>query len=114
MPQSFYGSLCLTDLIEKAKTKHSGFTKGKNGKIYASIGVWLNDSEDEYGNVMSIKVNPSKEKKEAEKGFYVGNCKQSKNDSKPISDRDASGLDVALDIAPAQNSDISPKDDLPF
>ena len=118
MGQLFYGSICLTDLIEKAKSKHSGFSKGQNGKIYVNVNIWLNDNQDKFGNIMSIQVNPSKEKKDIDERFYIGNCKQS-DGPKPISDRDTSGLDVDLDIPiidkPALNS-VNPNDDtdLPF
>lgn len=77
MNQLFYGSICLTDLLEKAKQKHSAFSKAQNGKIYVNVNVWLNSEKDKFGNVMSIKVTPSKEKKDIEEGFYIGNCKQS-------------------------------------
>ena len=48
------GSLCLTDLINQAKLKHSAFTKAANGKIYFNITQWVNDEPDKYGNVSSI------------------------------------------------------------
>ena len=38
--QFFTGSICLTDLIEQAKKKHSAFSKSeRNGKIYARVKV---------------------------------------------------------------------------
>ncbi len=119
MNQLFYGSICLSDLIEKAKTKHSAFSKAQNGKIYVNVNVWLNAEKDKFGNVMSIKVTPSKEKKDIEEGFYIGNCKQS-DGPKPIGDNDVSVLDVDLDIVdplPGQpKTDIPTTDDsdLPF
>jgi hypothetical protein len=115
MSQLFYGSICLTDLIEKAKEKHSGFTKGQNGKIYANCSVWLNEQPDKYGNIMSAKVSPSKEKKDIEQGFYVGNFKKSDFVAQPITDSDTSSLNVEIDAPSRQNSDISTAtDDLPF
>jgi hypothetical protein len=123
--QLFYGSVCLTDLIELAKKKHSAFTKGNNGKIYASINVWLNDSVDKYGNIMSVQINPSKEMKDLEDRVYIGNLKQSEG-PKPVSDRDISGLDTDFDVPQRQsNTQIAtnsnptgamtePLDDLPF
>lgn len=116
MGQLFYGSICLTDLIESAKKKHSAFTKGQNGKIYANVNVWLNDQVDKFGNIMSIQVNPSKEKKDIEERFYIGNCKQS-DGPKPVSDKDVSGLDVNLDappLAPSKTDITTEGDDLPF
>lgn len=117
MNQLFYGSICLSDLIEKAKQKHSAFSKGKNGKIYANVNVWLNETPDKYGNLLSIKVNPSKENKDTEEGFYIGNCKKSDGPT-PVSDRDVTDLDINIDPVtdiPPISSDISTQsDDLPF
>jgi hypothetical protein len=118
MNQLFYGSICVTDLIEKVKAKHSGFTKAQNGKIYANINVWLNQTPDKYGNIMSVKVNPSKERKDTEEGFYIGNLKQS-DGPKPIGDNDLNGLDVDLDVVdPLPHQQVPPAatevDDLPF
>lgn len=124
MSQLFYGSICLTDMIEAAKQKHSAFTKGKNGKIYASVNVWLNDEKDEFGNIMSCQLNPTKEMKDLDKKLYIGNMKQS-DGPKPITDRDTKGLDSDFDVppapsrnegTPAQNA-ANPNDDssdLPF
>lgn len=119
MGQLFYGSICLTDLIELAKKKHSAFTKGNNGKIYAAVNVWLNDEKDKFGNIMSVQINPSKEMKDLEDRVYIGNLKQS-DGPKPISDRDASGLNVDIDAptrpsasTPASNV-TEPIEDLPF
>src|ERR1700761_3239014 len=119
----FYGSLCLTDLIDQATQKHSAFTKGNNGKIYASINVWLNSEPDKFGNIMSLQINPSKEMKDIDKKMYVGNLKESEG-PKLISDRDISGMDTDLDVPARQTgggtmatpaSEITePIDDLPF
>jgi hypothetical protein len=120
MGQLFYGSICLTDLIENAKKKHSAFTKGNNGKLYAAVNVWLNDNVDKFGNIMSVQINPSKAMKDLEDRIYIGNLKQSDGPT-PISDRDVSGLDTNLDVpekktAPsASAADITePIEDLPF
>ena len=102
MSQLFYGSICLTDLVEIAKKKHSAFTKGRNGKIYAAVNVWLNDQEDQYGNIMAVQLNPTKERKDQDGKPYIGNLKVSAGSS-PVSDRDVSGLDIT-----------EPIDDLPF
>lgn len=122
MSQLFFGSICITDLIDQAKQKHSAFTKGNNGKIYASVNVWLNDKEDKFGNIMSVQINPSKEMKDIDKRLYIGNLKKSDGPT-PVSDRDVSGLDTDLD-APLRQSASSasspvanvtePIDDLPF
>lgn len=116
MSTMYYGSICLTDMLEKAKQKHSAFTKAQNGKIYCNVNVWLNDQKDKYGNVMAVQLNSSKENRDAEGKVYIGNMKQSDGPA-PISDNDTSDLDVDLDI-PAPNTNISgggePSDDLPF
>jgi len=118
MSQLFYGSICLTDLIENAKSKHSAFTKGNNGKLYASVNVWLNDKEDKFGNIMSVQINPSKEMKGLEDRIYIGNLKKS-DGPQPVSDNDLNGLD-GLDAPPRTPSNPPPVnsnepiDDLPF
>lgn len=121
--QLFYGSICLSDLIDLAKKKHSAFSKGNNGKIYANINVWLNDDKDKYGNIMSVQINPSKEMKDLEDRVYIGNLKESER-AKPVSDRDISGLDTDFDIASRPSNATSastpaaditePIEDLPF
>lgn len=120
MADLFYGSICLTDLIEHAKLKHSAFTRGKDGKVYASVNVWLNDNFDKYGNIMSVQLNPTKEMKDIDKKFYIGNMKKSTG-QKPIGDRDVSDLKDDFDVptrqsegTPAQNEANPKDDDLPF
>lgn len=101
MSQLFYGSVCITDLIAKAKEKHSAFVKGNNGKIYCNISVWMNDQEDKYGNILSLLLSSKKELKEQEGKTYIGNCKKSEfKEPAPIGDNDI--------------KDIEPIDDLPF
>lgn len=120
MSQLFYGSICLSDLIENAKKKHSAFSKGNNGKIYANINVWLNDKEDKFGNIMSVQINPTKEMKDIEDRIYIGNLKESRG-SAPVNSRDVSDLGDDLDIetrtprtTPAPGDITEPIDDLPF
>ena len=115
MSQSFYGSINLTLLIAEAKKKHSAFTKHDNGNIYGNITVWLNDDVDKFGNIMSMQLNPTKDRKEADGKPYIGNCKISTS-TKGVSDRDTAGLDVDLDTTPAaiKNDKKDDPDDLPF
>lgn len=126
MPQGqlFYGSIDLTLLIDEAKKKHSSFTKGNNGHVYASVNVWLNSEKDKYGNIMSIQINPSKEMKHIDKRIYIGNLKENEG-PKPVSDRDVSGLDIDFNVSSRQPSTgisgtspasniTEPIDDLPF
>jgi hypothetical protein len=93
MSKNFYGSICLTDLIEAAKQGHDGFAKSeKNGKIYGNITVWLNDEVDKYGNVMSIQVNEKKDSQEFKK-FYIANLKEGKaKDPVVLNSADMKGL----------------------
>lgn len=99
MSTLYYGSICLSDLIDAAKQKHSAFNKAQNGKIYVNINVWLNDEKDKFGNVMALQLNPAKEKKDVDQKLYIGNCKESDN-SKPVSDRDLKGIGADLDDIP--------------
>lgn len=104
MAKLFYGSICIDTIMEQGKAKHSAFQKGKNGKIYANISVWLNDEPDEYDNVMSLKLSASKEalEKDKEQGkIYIGNCKESDNTTTPINTKDSEKFGAW-------------KDDLPF
>lgn len=117
--QLFYGSICLSDLLEQAKAKHSAFTKAQNGKIYVSVNVWLNNETDKFGNIMSIQLNPTKEMKDLDKKLYIGNCKKA-DGPKPINDRDTSNLDLdGVDIPGVPEKSISndvsaESDGLPF
>lgn len=70
MSKFYYGSICLSD-IPKEK-----ITTSKNNKKYLNIGVWVNDSNDQYGNIASISVGQSKEDRDAKvKATYIGNLK---------------------------------------
>lgn len=69
------GSLCLTDIVEKAKQGHSAFTKAANGKIYFNFLQWLNSEPDKFGNQSSLQLNSKKDKKDEEGKQYIGNAK---------------------------------------
>lgn len=96
MSRQFWGSICVTDIIEHFKQKHSSFTKGNNGKVYMNIQVWVNEKEDDYGNTMSIKSNVKKDKKDIEKNFYIGNCKETERKETPPSNADVNDAEQAL------------------
>ena len=70
------GSICLTDLISKAKEGHSAYTKAANGKIYVNILIWENDEADKYGNTISLQLQSKKESSEREGKVYFGNAKK--------------------------------------
>lgn len=91
MSKLLYGSLCLTDLIEHAKTGHSAFTKAQNGKIYCSMNIWINDEKDKYGNDASLQINPAKESNH--KKEYLGNFKFSEvKGSEQVKESDIASL----------------------
>lgn len=101
MSKLLTGSVCLTDLIEQAKKKHSAFSKANNGKIYGNIALWMNDEPDKYGNTVSIQLNSEKDKRDAEGKIYIGNAK-------PI------GTQQAAPIAETDTNELPETDDLPF
>jgi len=70
MSTLYNGSICVSD-IPKDK-----LIQAKNGKLYLSIDLWINDEKDQYGNIGSVSVRQSKEQREAkEKKTYIGNFK---------------------------------------
>lgn len=110
--QLFGGSICLTELIEKAKAGHSAFSKAQNGKVYCNILTWLNEKEDKYGNIMSHQLSSNKDMREVEGLTYIGNSKALQG-SQPVTNRDID--DDLSNVQTRVKSDISdPKDDLPF
>lgn len=56
MAQQFYGGICYTDLIEFLKSKKFKVVKNRNGKIYFNIQLWINDTQDEYGQHGTISL----------------------------------------------------------
>ncbi len=93
MSQLFTGSICLSDLLDMAKRQHSAFTKAQNGKIYANIKIWLNDEPDKYGNSVGLQLNSTKEKKDTEPTFYIGNAKRVEAAApKPLTNSDLTNL----------------------
>jgi hypothetical protein len=96
--QSFYGSICVTDLIEQIKVKHSAFSKGKNGKIYCNATVWLNKEVDKYDNIMSLQLAPTKERKDIDAKLYIGNFKKSEG-AKPVADKDVTKAEKEFEAA---------------
>lgn len=124
MSEMFSGSICVTDILEKAKQGHSAFSKGNNGKIYMNVITWLNDKKDDYGNVMSHQLSSTKDKRDEEvkkygKVTYIGNSKRI--ESKPIGDKDLPPDDFGSNIPVREKKDYDdpnnitqPVDDLPF
>lgn len=113
MSTRFYGSICVSDIVDLAHKKHSAFTKADNGKIYANVTVWLNDEKDKFGNIMSAQLNPRKELREQDGQPYIGNFKEA--ESKPIDSKAASSLSLPSDIeGKEENLNPESKEDLPF
>ena len=74
MSKLYNGSICLSDIPKEKIT-----TSEKNGKKYLNFNLWVNDAEDQYGNIGSINVSQSKEEREAgQKKVYFGNIKEVK------------------------------------
>lgn len=98
----FTGSICLTDLIESAKKKHSAFSKSQaNNKIYVNVILWENDEVDKYGNTHALQLNPHKDKKDSDGKIYIGNMKPvERKDPVPINDNDAKTFTDIVDDLP--------------
>lgn len=101
MSKMITGSICLTDIIDKAKQGHSAFNKAHNGKVYCNILVWENDEPDKFNNNFSVQLNPKKDADESEKKQYVGNMKFIATNATPPQQDD---LDVDLDNLPIGKS----------
>lgn len=122
MAQRFYGSIDVTEITNQANARHSSFSKGKNGKIYASVNVWVNDEPDKYGNYLSIQLNPTKEMAKEEKKVYIGNLKKGESSNTPLGENDRVSINTDIpshEDRPVVHPDpvnITPIDesDLPF
>lgn len=113
--QMFSGSICITDIMEKLKAGHSAFSKSpKNGKVYCNILTWLNEEQDEFGNIMSHQLSSTKDMKEKEEKFYIGNSRRIKVE--PISKKDIPDDSWSSNVPVREKTNSSPStdDDLPF
>ena len=78
MAQSFFGSIDYDKLVEALKTGQVKTFKTESGKRLVNVNVWINDTEDQYGNIASISLSLKDEfKEEKKKVVYVGNMKKS-------------------------------------
>ena len=78
MAQSFFGSIDYDKLVEALKIGQVKTFKTENGKRLVNVNVWINDTEDQYGNIASISLPLKDEfKEEKKKVVYVGNMKKS-------------------------------------
>lgn len=96
MAQNYYGSICITDILDNAKNLHPSFSKGKNGKIYLNVTAWVNDEVDQYGNHASIKISD----KDDTKGAYIGNLKKGEKKDTPITKSDLEEIASITDDLP--------------
>lgn len=65
-------SICIEDLFAASKAKHPAIKEGKNGKHYASVDIWEQDTPDKFGNDFSVSLYD----KDAKKATYIGNGKK--------------------------------------
>ena len=100
MSERINASICLTDLGDKARANHSAITTGKNGKKYANITIWVNDTKDQFDNDVSIQLNSKQDQRDAEGKVYVGNGKTNRV--------------PAVTGMPAATNTMGGSDDLPF
>lgn len=106
MARMLIGSIDLNK-IDKTKivTKDKNGQPFENGAKYLNVVVWVNDENDQYGNIASIQESISKEEREGgAKATYIGNLKEIKpqtNDSKPTNNQ-------------SNSSASDENDDLPF
>ena len=95
MSTLYNGSICLSDIPKEKIT-----TSERNGKKYLNVNVWVNDDEDQYGNIASVSVSQSKAEREAKaKRVYIGNLKLPQ---------------AQAQTTPAAPAQPAPADDLPF
>jgi viroplasmin and RNaseH domain-containing protein len=64
------GSICIDDLFAASKAGHSSVKTGNNGKKYAQVIIWTNDTADKFGKVGSIQLSQPKDSNETK--VYIG------------------------------------------
>jgi hypothetical protein len=87
------GSICLDDLFAASKAGHTSVTTAKNGKKYAQIIIWTNDTPDQYGKMGSVQLSQPKDA--TDKKVYIGSLDAPKEAAKPEVDILA-GLDTNM------------------
>src|SRR5580658_9805169 len=96
--KKYYGSLCLTDLVEQAKKAHSAFSRSdKNRKVYCNIDIWVNEIPGKFGNHVSVQLASTKEAREREGRVYIANAKLSEKDTAPLTSEEADNLGEIID-----------------
>jgi hypothetical protein len=94
-------SKLLVGSIDLSKIEKSRIIEGKNGAKYYNVNVWINDENDQYGNIASIQTGITKEEREAGgKGGYIGNLKDLSAKSEPKTTEQAEVREVEDDGLP--------------
>lgn len=104
MAKMMYGSIDLNK-IEKSKiiTTDKNGNNFESGAKYLNVVVWVNEQNDQYGNIASIQQSITKEEREqGVKANYIGNLKHYEAQQQ-----------TPLDNMNNKNG-VSNKDDLPF
>lgn len=95
---SIYSASIDLSIIDKSKITE------KNGKKYYNINVIINEKENEYGQILSITENQTKEERESKiKQKYLGNGKLVWSDNK-----------TSESPKQEQSNNTKVEDDLPF
>ena len=81
MAKLLYGSINFDELLAQIKTGtiNTQVVTRQNGEKFrsVSINIWVNDQEDQYGNIASVQLQLKKENRDkGEKSPYIGNLKQ--------------------------------------
>ena len=103
-------SIDLTKIGEMNRNNHGAISVSeKNGKKYLNATVWLNETEDQHGNIGSVQVwDKATNSKE-----YVGNLKESTT-SNTSNQVNTSSQTVTTSSQTDTTSNVSKNDDLPF
>ena len=81
MAKLLYGSINFDELLAQIRTGtiNTEIVTRKNGETFRSVSlnIWVNDQEDQYGNIASVQLQLKKENRDkGEKSPYIGNLKQ--------------------------------------
>ena len=80
MAKLLYGSINFDELLAQIKTGtiNTQVVTRQNGETFRSVSlnIWVNDQEDQYGNIASVQLQLKKENRDkGEKSPYIGNLK---------------------------------------
>jgi hypothetical protein len=77
--------------LDVTKIDKSKIFEGKKGK-YLDLSIWINDKEDNYGNILSIQQSTRKE----EESIYLGNGKEYVKQNSPEPEKTSEQKDDGL------------------